>query len=128
MPGSRFLDSSAVIDLLRDERPDDEHLIFEAGEVFVSLVAWGEVLTGGQIVQQSARERRRLGILEASVTLVSVTRATAQRYAVIVAQLRRDGKRIPTNDIWIAATAIERGLPLDTTDEHFDRVEGLTLV
>jgi len=34
---------------------------------------------------------------------------------------------IPTNDIWIAATAFQHGLPLYTTVNHFSRVQGLLL-
>jgi tRNA(fMet)-specific endonuclease VapC len=39
--------------------------------------------------------------------------------------LRGEGRPIPENDLWIAATASEHGLVLVTRDEHFDRVEGL---
>jgi len=36
--------------------------------------------------------------------------------------LRRSGTSIPANDIWIAATAMEHGLRLLTTDSHYERV------
>ena len=41
-----------------------------------------------------------------------VTEDTAQRYALILNDLRCSGAIIPTNDIWIAATAMEHGLRL----------------
>jgi tRNA(fMet)-specific endonuclease VapC len=44
---------------------------------------------------------------------------TAQRYAEILPYLRERGTPIPTNDIWIAATAMEWGLRVLTTDAHF---------
>jgi predicted nucleic acid-binding protein len=35
------------------------------------------------------------------------------------------GTPIPTNDIWIAALAMQHGLPLYTRDAHFSSVAGL---
>jgi tRNA(fMet)-specific endonuclease VapC len=40
-------------------------------------------------------------------------------------QLKRHGKPIPENDLWIAAICVEHDLPLATVDSHFDYVEGL---
>ena len=56
------------------------------------------------------------------VAIVDVTQATGQRYAHIFAYLRREGTPIPTNDIWIAALAMEHGIELLTADSHFRRV------
>ena len=42
--------------------------------------------------------------------------------------LKKRGLMIPINDIWIAAVAIETGLPLLARDEHFTRVSGLKLI
>ena len=39
--------------------------------------------------------------------------------------LRRKGKPIPENDIWIAAFAQAKGLILVARDEPFDHVDGL---
>jgi len=53
---------------------------------------------------------------------------TAEYYSVVVCQLRRNGKPIPTNDVWIAASAFRHGLALYTYDKHFESVQGLALV
>ena len=45
---------------------------------------------------------------------------TTHHYAQVFAQLRLLGKPIPTNDIWIAAQAIQYDLILYSRDEHFD--------
>lgn len=44
---------------------------------------------------------------------------------VIKDRLRRDGRSIPNNDIWIAAIAMQNDLILVTRDSHFDEVESL---
>ena len=41
--------------------------------------------------------------------------------------LRKKGKPIPTNDIWIAAQAMELGAKLVTFDGHFKEIAGLRL-
>ena len=49
----------------------------------------------------------------------------AGRRALVCSVLRRQGRPIPTNDRWIAASALERGAALLTRDAHFGQVEGL---
>jgi predicted nucleic acid-binding protein len=53
------------------------------------------------------------------VGIVLITEDTAERYARIYAYLRTAGRPIPTNDLWIAASAMEHGAELLTTDRHF---------
>ena len=53
---------------------------------------------------------------------------TAERYATEKARLRRIGRMIPENDLWIAAMALQLDLPLITQDAHFDEIDGLTIV
>ena len=45
---------------------------------------------------------------------------TTHQFAAVFAQLRLLGKPIPTNDIWIAALAIQHDLILCSNDRHFD--------
>ena len=45
--------------------------------------------------------------------------ATAHWYGKVKAALKRKGRPIPENDIWIAATAIVAGMTLLTTDKDF---------
>jgi predicted nucleic acid-binding protein len=53
---------------------------------------------------------------------------TPMFYARIYRDLERRGQMIPVNDIWIAAIALETGLPVLARDEHFSRVHGLSVV
>lgn len=47
--------------------------------------------------------------------------------AQIYDSLRQAGTPIPTNDIWIAATAMQFGLRLVTTDTHYEHVAQISL-
>lgn len=66
--------------------------------------------------------------LERVVRVLDITRATAQVYAAVRAELKRTGKPIPSNDAWIAALAREHGWPILSRDAHFDFVKGITRV
>jgi predicted nucleic acid-binding protein len=54
-----------------------------------------------------------------------VDEKTAEYYAHTYLSLRRKGKPIPTNDLWIAATALQHGLAVFTYDKHFFDIDGI---
>lgn len=60
--------------------------------------------------------------------VLSVGEATAVAYADVRDQLRRDGKPIPENDVWICALAIEHRLPVVTRDRHFSYATGVSVL
>ncbi len=118
-----LLDTSAYSAMRRG----DERLrapLQEASEVFLTPVVIGEILygfaRGGLERQNRALLREFLG--SERVCVLSVDEETAERYAVIRDHLRRQGIPIPTNDLWIAASAAQHGLALLTLDSHFENV------
>jgi tRNA(fMet)-specific endonuclease VapC len=50
---------------------------------------------------------------------------TTHHYARLFLQLRKQGTPIPTNDIWIAALAIQHDMVLFSRDIHFERLQQL---
>ncbi|MCY4647935.1 MAG: PIN domain-containing protein [Gammaproteobacteria bacterium] len=62
------------------------------------------------------------------VSLVSVGATTADRYSRIAAALGAKGRRIPTNDRWIAAHAMETGADLVSAVRHFEHVDGIAWI
>lgn len=52
---------------------------------------------------------------------------TAEYYAKIFWNLKKKGTPIPTNDIWVAASAMRHGVHLFTNDRHFESIDGLLL-
>ena len=61
-------------------------------------------------------------------SFVGVGRITADRYSRIATALRAKGRPIPTNDVWIAAQAMETGADLISADRHFEHVDGIVWV
>ncbi|MGH7334937.1 MAG: PIN domain-containing protein [Candidatus Rokuibacteriota bacterium] len=59
------------------------------------------------------------------VSLMPVTLTTADRFARVAGALRTKRRPIPTNDIWIAAHAMEAGAELLSFDAHFEAIDGL---
>ena len=56
------------------------------------------------------------------VVVLPVDAETSERYAAILSSLRTAGTPVPTNDVWIAATAMQHGLSVVTTDRHFANI------
>ncbi len=104
-------------------------LVRRSDEILFSTVVAGELLYGFRNGTRFASNRRDLDAFLASpfVTLVPVSLTTADRFSRIVIGLRAKGKPIPTNDIWIAAQAMETGAELVSLDHHFEWVDGLAL-
>lgn len=76
-----------------------------------------------------SRHRRRLeplleDLIRESIIL-AVDEDTATAYAAIRDELRRAGRPIPENDLWIAALARQHGESVVSRDDHFDDVSGL---
>ncbi|QDU57906.1 PIN domain-containing protein [Aeoliella mucimassa] len=60
--------------------------------------------------------------------LLLADESTTHYYSDLFVALRKLGKQIPTNDLWIAALALQHDLLLYTRDVHFQSVPGLKLV
>jgi tRNA(fMet)-specific endonuclease VapC len=117
------LDTSAYSAFKRGHPEVVGHLR-RAREILLSSVVLGELLGGFAAGSRSRhnREELRLFFDSARVRLVPVGEATAERYALIYASLRAAGRPLPTNDLWIAASAMEHGAELVTLDGDFRHV------
>jgi len=96
----------------------------------LSAITVGELLSGFRGGQRERENRAELADFLDSprVKTVSIDEETAEFYAAILDQLRRREQPIPTNDIWIAAAAMQHGLTLYSFDAHFQKIEGLLLL
>lgn len=94
--------------------------------VAVSAVTLGELQLGVLAATDRATRARRGDTLALARTAdpVPVTEATMEAWARLVIDCRREGihKLVKLTDALIAASAIERGLPVVTQDGDFDRI------
>ena len=79
-----------------------------------------------------SRHRDHLqGLLETLIResiILPVDETTAETYSQLRGELRRKGKPIPENDLWIAALAVQHKQPVISRDGHFDEVSSLRRV
>lgn len=120
------IDTNRYSDLARGV-PGVLEALDRAERVFVPLPVLGELRAGFALGARAAQNER--GLLrflgEPGVEVLSPDLATTHHYAGLFAQLRRQGTPIPTNDIWIAALALQHDLVLFARDAHFDRIPQL---
>lgn len=124
-----LLDTNSCSVLFRGEDEKLKEEIREAETIFISTIVMGEILTGFRIGSKEGKNRKILKdfLADPGTEVLDVTRETAEIYSQIKFSLRRIGKPIPTNDIWIAAQAIETGSVLISYDSHFSAIGGLRL-
>jgi len=129
--GSLLLDTSAAVAHLRGVAAVTARMqsCLDANEVlYLPLTAWGELLYGAYHSDRPKRELANLAEFARGTVRLYPTDKTADAYARIKQALAANGALIPENDIWIAAFAMEHGLPLATRDEHFRCIAGLNML
>ena len=117
------LDTSAYSNFRRGESPVVEHLD-RAEWVGVPSVVIGELRAGFLIGNRTDENIDQLEefLRHPAVEVVAVDENVAQIYGEIFADLRARGHPLPTNDIWIAASAARAGATVLTFDAHFREV------
>jgi tRNA(fMet)-specific endonuclease VapC len=112
-------------------RGDDDvvAVLRKVEEIGFSVISIGELLSGFKGGSKEQKNRAELDKFLDSprVVVYLVDEDTSEYYAEIINNLRKIGKPVPTNDIWIAAVAVQNGLKLFTKDEHFKDIAGLFL-
>lgn len=93
--------------------------------IHLPVIVLGEYRYGLKSSRHRAAREKWLGALATVSTILNVTAQTSRLYADIRHELRLAGRPIPENDLWIAARALQHGLPLVSNDAHFDHVSGV---
>jgi tRNA(fMet)-specific endonuclease VapC len=122
-----LVDTNAYTAFMRGQA-DVVDVLAHAERICINSVVLGELLGGFAAGNREAKNRAELARFLDSprVEVVPVTALTADSYALVYAGLRRKGQQpIPSNDLWIAASALEHGAALLTLDGHFAHVAGL---
>ena len=121
-----LLDTNVLADFFAGD-PETVEAFQRADSLALNTVVMGEMLAGFALGIRPRENRRLLGQFLATprMSLLPLAAETAEHYAAVFLQLRRKGRPIPTNDMWVAASALEHGLALFTRDAHFGEIEGL---
>lgn len=117
------LDTSAY-SKFQSEHPAVVDHVDVAEWVGMPSVVIGELWAGFLLGTRHAENIRRLDefLGHAVVEVVSIDEEVARIYGEMVVELRRKGRPLPANDIWIAATAARTGGTVLTFDAHFREI------
>lgn len=127
MDGSKyFLDSNVIIDLFRGNKEIKE-FIKEDNFVFVPVIVLGELLFGAENALNPNKHFKQVNDFILDYKIFNIDLETAKIYADIKAKLKKSGKPIPDNDIWIAALTIQHNFILVTNDAHFKNINLLKI-
>ena len=119
-----ILDTNAL-SAAADRDPAALEVVARAHRLAVPVIVLGEYQLG--IAQSRHRTEYENWLREwiGTVTVLDIDDETTHHYAAIGLELKRSGKPIPANDLWIAALCRQHFLPLLSRDRHFDVVKGL---
>ena len=123
-----LVDTNRYTDFARGDKIVVERLV-EADYISIPFIALAELRAGfrnGSFAEENEALLSRF-LRNAKVRIVYADEETTRVYADIYAQLRKQGSPIPTNDLWIAALAIQHSIPLYTRDKHFASISQLDL-
>ncbi|MBW4494817.1 MAG: type II toxin-antitoxin system VapC family toxin [Oscillatoria princeps RMCB-10] len=126
MAGETALDTSIAIRYLNGDQIVVNHVL-ALPTVVLPLTVVGELLFGAENSARSLQNLRRYLQFIDACTVVPAGRETAAFYSRSRLALKRKGRPIPENDIWIAAQCLEHGWKLATDDAHFSLVDGLEI-
>jgi predicted nucleic acid-binding protein len=129
-PPAGLLDTSVFI-ASETGRQLDESLI--PAEVATTVITLAELTAGVLAASTSDTRARRLAALEsiADMETLPADEEAARMWARLRIHLAETGRRVRVNDLWIAAIAASRTLPVVTQDDDFaalDGVGGLTII
>ncbi len=126
MNGKVALDTSVAIRFLNGDVAIVEQVL-TLPEIFLPMVVVGELLFGAENSTRPLLNLPRYQEFISTCLVVPLGRETATIYARTRLALKRKGRPIPMNDVWIASQCIEQGWVLVTDDTDFDYVDGLIL-
>src|SRR5665213_2514528 len=115
-----LLDTNAAIALLK--RNPEILKALKGKRLHFSIIVLGELYFGAFNSARVEDNIRDADILMGRNPIHGCDETTAREFGQIKAQLRKIGRPIPDNDIWIAACAMQHGLQLVTRDGHFQQV------
>ncbi len=121
-----MLDTSTCIYAMNRRRGFNARL--PLADCGVSIIVLGELDFGAHRSNRSAQSFASIREFASAVQVVDIGAEVARRYGRLRAHLRAGGQPIGPNDLWIAAHALARDVPLITHNlSEFRRVPDLAV-
>lgn len=96
-----------------------------SNNIYIPSIVIGELNYGFMKGSRKDFNEKKLKevITRLEIDVINVNQDVAKKYAFIYLSLSKKGKKIPINDVWIAACCMDIGGTLLTKDKHFDVVD-----
>lgn len=120
------LDTNIIIDWFRGDT--DTKLFLNNIDFEIPVIVIGELFYGAENSSNKEKHFEQIRKFSEEFTIINSTDETAKMYALIKSELKKQGKPIPENDIWIAAIAVENNKSLVTNDRHFSSISNLKTI
>lgn len=127
MSGKIALDTDVSIKFLNGDA-SIEGIILKYSEIYLPAIVVGELIYGALNSKHSEQNLARHRKLIHRCRFLGISEATANAYARTRLSLKKKGKPIPENDLWIAAVCIENKVALLSCDAHFKYIDHLILI
>ena len=124
-----LIDTNILIECFQHNQSISE-AISQFDRILICPAVLGEFKAGIDVNTRRGKKVKALldeFLDDPAVAIVPCTDETADYYARIFRTLKDNGTPLPTNDIWIAAAALEHGAAVLSSDGHFSHVTMLKL-
>ena len=122
-----LIDTNIIIKAMHNENVVVDCLL-KLDSIYIPVITIGELAYGTKKSKRQKANQILLDEFVAGYEVLEVDEETAKAYGQIKADLVKQGKNIPENDLWIAAIAIRNNLALITCDGHFEGIPNLNSV
>ena len=95
-------------------------------EVYLSVISLGELYFGAFNSSKVEQYLSAIGTVARFYPSINADEETGKIYGRLKAELKKRGRPLPENDIWIASIAIQHKCMLISRDQHFAEIGELT--
>ena len=126
MSGKYLLDTNIVIAIFNGEEKLVKK-IEKLNGIFVPNIVIGELYYGAMRSGKKSFNLKKIETFIWNTSILSTNVETAKHYGIIKNDLKKKGKPIPENDVWIAALSKQYNLKILTKDKHFKEISELSV-
>jgi len=127
MAGEYAVDTNVPTAFLGGDR-DVLKEMARAKKVWLPIPVLGELIYGALKSTNKEANLKEISKVLLLAGIIECDEKVADRYGRIRLDLKKKGRPIPENDIWIAACAEVKKVPLVTRDSHFNEIDSLEKV
>ena len=128
MTGNKYLlDTNIIAAWLKGEKGVTDKIAKDKRQIQIPVIVIGELYYGAMYSTHTQKNVEDIETIISNFDVLPIDVDTTIVYGEIKAALRKKGKPLPENDIWIAAIAQRYKLTIITRDKHFKEIESITV-